>query len=1039
MPYHPYIRLAYWASLVWMITWMPLSAQEETPNYQFKHITSADGLSHNSISAILQDSDGIMWIGTFDGLNRYDGRSFQTFYYDETDATSISNNTIWDIIESKDGDLWMSTYKGLNRYSKKTGQFDRYLLGEEHYKLNDLIEDIHGNIWIASIGVGLIQLKKTESTAVDAAEEREASIFSIESGHLSENNITALYYDPSDPDVLWLGTISGLSKMNIVDYSIEEIDLSDPSNNTIIHTNINNIVKDKDGALWLGTSQEGIIRYDTKQNIATSYNNAPTDDRSISGDRANHLCQDDDGDIWVALYGNGISVLKQESDLFTRILNDPNDALSLNSNNATVVYADKDDNIWIGTSGGGINFYNPKMSNFQHYKNIANDELSLSSNHVSNIMNDSKGYTWVGTHGTGINRIEFSDDFQSIKKNKHYQVGDGSGLKTNRISKIYETKNGTTIIGYIGAGLSIYDPLKKQFKSHFTKPGEFDILNTESVYNFYEDANLHLWIGARQGVYRYNYKTAQIENIRGIDNSLGSLLNNGCISIIEDNNGFLWFGSASRGVAKYDPTSQEVQSFQNIEGDENSISSNVALSMMKDKAGDIWIGTWAGGLSKIDPSSHEIINYRRSDGLPNDVVYSIQEDANNDLWLSTNKGVSHFNPRTERFKNYSTANGLQGEEYNSRSGFIDTTTNTIFFGGVNGLNIFNPEDLKSDASEVDLYISGLTRYRSQNSKTTANHEVGLRDRSSIELSYLDHTLVFDITAINYVDPEEVKLEYQLEGVNQSWTSIGDMSEIRIINLNSGAYTLKVRALKDDRMIEGAMTEIGITVRPPWYKTWLAIVMYALLTVFLFYLFYQYRLRQLIRYQKLRIKISSDLHDDVGTLLTGVSMQSEMLALSAAKKDKKELNEISDLSREAMSKMRDIVWAIDSRKDKYENLIDRMRIYAENQLSKKNISHTFKIDGLTGKAAIDPVSRQNYYLIFKESIANVIKHSNATHVDISFLKRGKEITLIIADNGTGKHDLSSDGQGLSNIKMRAERLNGSLEIHQKDGFRVELTV
>lgn len=1039
MHYHPHIRLAYWAGLVWMISWMPLSAQKETPNYQFKHITSTDGLSHNSISAIIQDSDGIMWIGTFDGLNRYDGRSFQTFYYDESDATTISNNTIWDIIESKNGDLWMVTYKGLNRFSKKTGKFERYLMDDEHDQLNSIVEDIHGNIWVVSLGVGLIKLSEGQSRDDGAEARRDVTIIPLPSTHLTGDHLTYLHYHPDDPDGIWVGSKSGFSRISLIDFTVEKIDLSAALTDDDLNSSIGKIIRDKDGIFWLSSSSNGMIKYDPKDKTTQRFKHDPDDMNSLSGDRINQMCEDQNENIWIAIYGNGVNVLNKKTNKITQILNDPNNSSSLSTDIVTNVYADKDNNMWIGTSGGGINLYNPNKSSFLHYKNLPGNDLSLSSNHVSTILHDSKGQTWIGTHGTGVNKIEFSDGFTSMQTNKHHQQGDDNGLVTNRIAKIYENKYGDILIGYIGVGISVYDEQHDRFKSFLNAPGEFDLLKGESCYIFHEDNNDHLWIGARQGVYRYNYLTYQLEKLEGKDKAISKLSSNGCNSILEDESGYLWFGMVNRGVARYDPRTEEVLSFQNKAGDDSNLISNAVLTMTKDATGNLWIGTWAGGLSKLDPITYEITNYRRSDGLPNDVVYSIQEDANNDLWLSTNKGVSHFNPRTERFKNYSTANGLQGEEYNSGSGFIDPVSGTIFFGGVNGVNIFNPEDLKSDASAVDLYISGLTRYRSQHAKTTAYHEVGLRNRSSLELSYLDHTLVFDITAINYADPEEVKLEYQLEGVNQSWTSIGDMSEIRIVNLNSGTYTLKVRALKDNRMIDGAMTEIDITVHPPWYKTWLAIATYALLTVFLFYLFYQYRLRQLFRYQKLRIKISSDLHDDVGTLLTGVSMQSEMLTLSAAERDKKELNEISDLSREAMSKMRDIVWAIDSRKDKYENLIDRMRVYAENQLSKKNISHTFKIDGLTGKAAIDPVSRQNYYLIFKESIANVIKHSNATHVNIQFLKRGKKITLIIADNGTEVNDLSSDGQGTSNIKMRTEQLNGSVSIDQENGYRVEVTV
>lgn len=1013
-------------------------SQGEVSNLYFKHISSEDGLSHNSISSILQDRDGVMWIGTFDGLNRYDGRSIQVFQHDETDSTSLSNSTIWDIIESEDGDLWMTTYKGLNRYSKKTGKFERYLSGGIENRLDQLEEDQRGNIWLAARGAGLLRLSWPTHDVRRSSHNYEVTSYTTQDG-LLDNNIAALFIQPTSPHILWVGSASGIVRMDLREETFTEVKLSEYIPSLSGNVSIERIYQDNEGIMWFGSINDGLFSYDLVHDQIKQYLYNPNDESTISGNRVSDIGQDATGEIWTASYSNGISLFNKKEESFTRIQAGASIKNGISTNNTSRILCTPDDNIWIGTSGKGLSLYAQKKFRFAHLSTDNTEGYALSSQNISSIYKDHLGDVWVGTHGTGINKIRLSDDLAEIERISYFKKNDGSHLRANRIATIHELDSNLVVIGYIGAGASVYNRRKAKFQDHLFELGDLDGLFNKSVYFITQDQNDQIWIGARDGLYRYDQENKQVILESGHNNTLAELTVSGCNSIIEDSSANLWIATAINGVIKYDPNQKKVLQHITAGPKSSGLKSNAIITMLADQKNIIWLGTWGGGMSKLNTTNSEIKTYGRNNGLANEAVYSIVQSASNELWLSTNKGISSFNTQSEIFSNYFLEDGLQGEEYNSRSGFLDKKENIVYFGGVNGLNAFRTNDAIAELGSIDLYISELVRYRTVDSKTSTYLEADLKNKRSINLNHRDHTLVFRIAVINYLAPEKLELRYQLEGVSKSWISIGKNSEIRLANINPGSYTLKVQVYNGGVPLPQPLTSLKINVHPPWWQTWPAYFGYALAILAGFYLFYNYRIYQLKKYQDLRIKISSDLHDDVGSLLSGVAMQSEMMAVTMPEQKKQGMSEISDLSRDALDRMRDIVWAIDSRKDKYENLIDRMRSFTESQLSKKGISHTFKVTGITGKSSIDPGSRQNIYLILKEAITNIIKHSDASFVEINFSKSGKNLILSIADNGTIKKERPSDGLGLSNMRLRAKDLGGELIIDQSNGYKLELSI
>ncbi|MEM8529146.1 MAG: triple tyrosine motif-containing protein, partial [Bacteroidota bacterium] len=449
----------------------------------------------------------------------------------------------------------------------------------------------------------------------------------------------------------------------------------------------------------------------------------------------------------------------------------------------------------------------------------------------------------------------------------------------------------------------------------------------------------------------------------------------------------------------------------------------------------LWVATTTGVL-KINTNdlTVEILN-KQNGGLPNETYYSIIPDEQNNFWLSSNKGIVRYNRNTKTYHRYTLADGLQGNEYNTNA-FLKTQDGEIWMGGTNGLNRFYPEKIKS---EIPLAKVQFTRL--QINDEPAPDSINITMTEALSLAYRDNTLSFDFVGIDYSDPENVQLKYQMLGNDEDWIAAGNDGFARYSNLPFGNYTFQVKAANSDGVWSDEIKQLDIHIKRPWYRTWWFYLASVLSISGLIYGIFMYRLRQALKIERMRVKISSDLHDDVGGLLSGLAMQSELLEMTAAEERKPKLQRISELSRNAMSRMRDTVWAIDARKDKLENLLDRIREHAAETLTPNDMMFDLQIEDLHLNKNMPTNIRQNLYLICKEAITNAAKHSNGDRVQIQFKKHGRNgIELTIHDNGKVIEKAhKTTGLGMSNMAMRAEGIRGRMEVDVEDGFliRVEL--
>ena len=505
----------------------------------------------------------------------------------------------------------------------------------------------------------------------------------------------------------------------------------------------------------------------------------------------------------------------------------------------------------------------------------------------------------------------------------------------------------------------------------------------------------------------------------------------------------MWMATGSDGIKLVSKQGKVMQSYT---VEDLGTSRQEGINDILLDGGYLWYGC-NDGLGKLNTSTREYTLYKDPVITPGQLqrprtIFTILPDEQKGFYLGSYQGLVYFDTTHLLYAHLPPDHPLSQPEFNRTSAFKDSQ-GRYYFGSTNGLYSFLPEDLafRSDADTlypiklygISIFNGEEKQYRYITSAFSELHELLLLpSETNIEFNLsvpcFDHAVYYS---------------YRIKGINDHWSEYAADPKIVVYALPTGRYILEVKASANASDSIASTYELPIFMSAYWYqKTWVWILLsigFSAFIAFWIRYWYQQKWKRQKALEALRIRISSDLHDDVGSILSGLAMQSQVMSYEMEESKRKPMLELSDMSREAMERMRDTVWAIDARKDKYENLVDRMRDFAEKNLERKNVTHTFSFQGLDGKKFISPEVRQNIYLIFKEAITNIIRHSDAQHVNINFSQEGDHIVLVIHDNGKIAENESLAGQGISNMKMRAGKIGGKLRIKTDDGYKVELEI
>ena len=797
---------------------VPVSAQK--PDIKFQHLSLEDGLSQSTVYTILQDSQGFIWFGTQDGLNKYDGYRFTVYRNDPQDVNSLSHNEIFSLYEDSQGTLWIGTGNGLNQFDRQHDRFIRYLHDPQnpnslsHNTIWSIYEDNNKILWIGTNGGGLNQFDRRQNKFVSFRHDPKNP------HSLSHNSVWPIYQDKMG--TLWIGTDGGgLNKFDLMRKKFTHY-LPDVQNPDSLSNIIPSIYDDKTGTLWIGT-MDGLYKFDRQQETFVRYSHDTQDPDSLSHDTIWAIGEDDTGALWIATDGGGLNQFDRQPDKFVHFKHDQHNPSSLNNNAVLSMYKDRAGTMWVGTGGGGVNQFNHEQQKFVHYFNEPNNPNSLNNNHILSIYEGQNGYLWVGTEGGGLNRFD-----QRREKVTHYQHDpqNSDSLSHNDVSSIQEDSTGILWAGTYGGGLNQFNPEQNRFVAYRHNPDNLDSLSDDYVLSIYEDNTKTLWIGTREGLNQFDRQTNKFVHYVHDPQNPDSLSQNDVSVIYEDRSGTLWIGTQGGGLNQFDPEQSTFVRYQHHEQNPNSLSHNDISTIYEDKTGTLWIGTYGGGLNKFDPATGRFYAYREKNGLANDVIYGILEDNQRNLWLSSNKGLSKFNSTTEAFRHYDVLDGLQSNEFNKVS--HKSRRGEFFFGGINGFNAFYPERVKDNPYIPPIV---MTDFKIFNQSVRLGGDSPLQQHISetreMTLSYKQSFFSFEFAALNFLQPAKNQYAYQLEGFDQNWNEMGTQRHAYYTNVPHGTYTFRVKGSNNDKVWNNKGTEVKITILPPPWKTWWAYTLYVL--------------------------------------------------------------------------------------------------------------------------------------------------------------------------------------------------------------------
>lgn len=750
-------------------------------NYNFKNITIEDGLSQSTVETIYQDSKGYIWIGTNDGLDRYNGYEFKYYKHDKDNKNSIPNNYIVDIIEDKNGHIWVSTINGLSRIDTNTDEVKNYSSDKNNGNLSDnnlwqILYTTEGKFLVSSInGLNLYDEENDTFNRVLSKENELPSQFIYSVKEDSNGHI-------------WVGTDKGLVELD------KSLNLVKSYEDTVGESEVYNIYDDLKGNVWVCTLDNGLFRINLSDKSVKNYKNTSSES-SIMSNNVRDVVNDSNRQLWVAT-DKGICAFDYKTEKFRKYNKKAYESNNLVDNMVFCLFKDRCGVIWVGTYKG-VSIFNPDTK-FLHFKSNPNDNDSISGDMVQGIYKDDDDLVWMGTSEQGINIMD--------GKSTQYINTENSNLLSDTIQDITGYKDNI----FIGTNNGLSVLVKNGDDYTITNYTEEDGLPSNKIRSLFCDSKGNLWIGTNKGLAILDSNN-KLMDITYILEEMG-VADKFIRAVFEDSKGNYYIGCfLEGGLIKINPKTKEYKVYKSVEDDKNRISSNCIRYINEDLNGNILVGT-SYGLNILDTNKDKFKSYTEKDGLINNIVYGVLVDDDNNIWMSTNGGISKLSADKNVFENFTITDGLQSNEFNGRSCF-KANTGYMYFGGVNGFNVFNPNDI--DGFEVkpqimidDFEVNGVNK----------------KDISNTGLKYSENNIKISFFTNDYRNTSAIQYYYKLNG--EEWDTTKNNS-ILFVNLNPGNYELKVKAKNQ----QGVMSEehvVKFTIKPPFWKSKLAICTYLLL-------------------------------------------------------------------------------------------------------------------------------------------------------------------------------------------------------------------
>ncbi|MGK7393727.1 MAG: hybrid sensor histidine kinase/response regulator transcription factor [Candidatus Cyclobacteriaceae bacterium M3_2C_046] len=804
---------------------------EEIP---FEYLNTSNGLSQNTVNCIMQDSQGFIWIGTNDGLNRYDGYEFITYQHNFQDSTTLSDSKVYTIMEDKAGNLWVGTRCGLNIYHRDRDLFIRYHNNphDPNSISNDFVRNIYmdtqGNIWICTLGGGL---NKYAGDDIFKAWFKRFDL-TAEQQELSGNvlsNVTSIVQDQQNNYWLgshWAGLIQFFPEresFRFYPFQADSLAVKDNYGKTVY--------QDLKGDLWICTEGNGLFLFDQNKKKFSQFRHHP-DQNSINNNIVKDMKQISEDLYWIATDGGGLDEFDRSTGLISHHTYDIKVSNSISSNGVYSIFKDNQDIVWVGTFGAGINIFDQNKKRFRHYTQEVGNPFSLSHKAVLSFLEDRQGNIWVGTDGGGLNLFDRqSGRFKTYKA----EPDQANRLSSNAVTSIYQDRDGNLWLGTYAGGLNHFDPEREEFTA-YNKDKSCGIINN-NIWDILEDQKHRLWLGSSGGLMIFDRNKGKFKHVQNSQVKKNPFQER-IVSIFEDHQGVIWAGGIQLNY--FDEKEQSLVPF---EPGANWGRYDIRC-ITEDAEHNLWIGTEGGGMIKIDPERKRFTKYGANEGLPNNAVHQILQDGQGFLWLSTNKGLARFDPRTGQVRNFDKNDGLQGDQF-SYSAAMKSSSGEMYFGGINGFNVFLPDSIKDNPHLprvlfTDFLIANKKVSIDPTGKDSPLTE-NINKQKKVVLKHNQSFITFEFTALNFTSSQKNRYAYYLEGFETEWNEPNYKRSVTYTNLDPGNYTFHVKASNNDDLWNEAGNYVELVILPPFWKTTWAYLLYSLIFIGLIYSFRKYLL------------------------------------------------------------------------------------------------------------------------------------------------------------------------------------------------------
>jgi ligand-binding sensor domain-containing protein/two-component sensor histidine kinase len=960
------------------------------------HWSESEGLSNRRVNHAVQDKDGFIWLATVNGLNRFNGYNF--LVYDKSNLKELCSNEINYLLVDSKQRLWIGTSAGLNLMDMSTHKIlntfkqTNYKNGLKHDNIQCIVESANHEIVVSTFD-GYIYKYISDSTFFP-------------------------FFNPLVPDGSFgkrLTLVYGSSKLFarsdnfgcfIIDFKKLKNDDKFGNDLTIHHGYINRI---NDTSMVIN-AEEGAFLYNTSRKNVSPLINQPLKDVFFT-----HL--DYKGDYWFAA-GERKHLLRYSQGVLSDISNQLFDFTE--NVHISFILEDNSHNLWICTGSGIYKLSNERLL----FNSVLRKDQIKSTNYISSfrgMMQDSVGTIFIGGYG-GLFRMDKDGSIKQLFDNKiaytPYILFDKNKTELWALCEGFGILSVNKTTGQVN-NLTQSIPRPKDGGGQYFVSG---IIGDDGKF----------WIGSYEGLLRYDPKSNKLYSQQL---KFGQHFINDYVfkQIYRTSNGNIWL-CCSNGVFVLDKNYRPIAHYDKDAAGKYHIPVSAIRCVYEANDKTIWLGTEGGGLILLNDTGYTVIN--TTNRLADNAVASILQDNHGSMWVATNNGLSQINSKN-KITNFYTEQGLSSNEFNGAS-FLKTKSGLLLFGGVNGINICNPEiELKNQNINSQLVLSRAEIPLSENKTTMYYNDANLKQ--GISLSHNLGYLYFEFFVNDYLRSNKNTYEYILEGYNDHWISLGENNSLRFAGINSGKYVLKIRAANSRGTTITNQISIPIKIEQVFYKTWWFITLLILFfsAIVVSFLFVQFR--RFKEQSEMRIKIASDLHDDVGSVLTKIAMQADILEEDVTAENKPMVQSMSASCRAAMTNMRDMVWSIDSRNKNIGSLFDKMSDHTHLMFESGHFEYSINFDKELKDLRLSPIQKQETFYIFKEAINNLVKHSNGNKVLITASKKQNHLKLFIHDNGTMEKIKATAGSGLQNMQLRAARLNGKITFIPENGYSVTLLV